>query len=126
MLLATTYPGVLLATGVFILSKTLLRTLIISLASKRASPGISDTVPAGVGDSGHAVGQGATMGLSNSFVSLGRIVGPVLGGTLLDANLSLPYLSGAIILLAGFLFSFLIPRGLGQGKQMGMMEVAGH
>jgi len=47
LLLAVTYPGVLLATGVFILSKTLLRTVIISLASKRATGS-----------------QGATMGLS--------------------------------------------------------------
>ena len=35
LLLATTYPGVLLATGVFILSKTLLRTVIISPAPSR-------------------------------------------------------------------------------------------
>jgi DHA1 family multidrug resistance protein-like MFS transporter len=45
------------------------------------------------------------MGLSNSFVSLGRIVGPVLGGLVLDINLSLPYISGAVIMLGGFAFS---------------------
>jgi DHA1 family multidrug resistance protein-like MFS transporter len=88
LLLATTYPGVLLATGVFILSKTLLRTVIIALASKRA-----------------AVGHGAAMGLSNSFMNLGRIVGPVWAGFIFDVNVSYPYLSGAAIMLVGFVIS---------------------
>jgi hypothetical protein len=47
------------------------------------------------------------MGLSNSFISMGRILGPVLGGMALDINLMLPYFSGAGIMLFGFLFSFL-------------------
>jgi len=75
LLLAVTYPGVLLATGVFILSKTLLR------------------------------GQGATMGLSNSFMSLGRVVGPIWAGFIFDVNVNYPYLSGAVIMFIGFLFS---------------------
>ena len=88
LLLATTYPGVLLATGVFILSKTLLRTVIIALASKRAT-----------------TGQGATMGLSNSFMSLGRIVGPLWAGFIFDINATYPYLIGASIMFIGFLIS---------------------
>ena len=88
LLLATTYPQVLLATGVFILSKTLLRTVIIALASKRA-----------------AVGQGVTMGLSNSFMNLGRIVGPIWAGFIFDVNVNYPYLSGAAIMFIGFLLS---------------------
>jgi DHA1 family multidrug resistance protein-like MFS transporter len=90
LLLATTYPGVLLATGVFILSKTLLRTVIIALASKRSS-----------------AGQGATMGLSNSFLSLGRIVGPLWAGFIFDVNVSYPYISGAGIMFIGFLISLI-------------------
>jgi DHA1 family multidrug resistance protein-like MFS transporter len=88
LLLATTYPQILLATGVFILSKTLLRTVIIALASKRAS-----------------TGQGATMGLSNSFMNLGRIVGPIWAGFIFDVNVSYPYISGAVIMFIGFLIS---------------------
>jgi DHA1 family multidrug resistance protein-like MFS transporter len=88
LLLATTYPQVLLATGVFILSKTLLRTVIIALASKRAT-----------------TGQGATMGLSNSFMNLGRIVGPVWAGFIFDVNVNYPYLSGAGVMFIGFLIS---------------------
>ena len=47
------------------------------------------------------------MGLSNSFVSLGRIVGPILGGAVLDVHLSLPYLSGAAIMLIAFFASLI-------------------
>jgi DHA1 family multidrug resistance protein-like MFS transporter len=35
--------------------------------------------------------QGITMGLNNSFVSLGRIAGPSLAGFLFDLNYSLPF-----------------------------------
>jgi DHA1 family multidrug resistance protein-like MFS transporter len=104
LLLASTYPAVLLATGVFILSKTLLRTVIISLASKWAAdrlPGHAECA----GGPGGAVGQGATMGLSNSFISLGRIVGPVWAGFVFDLDARAPYLSGAAIMLIGCLIS---------------------
>lgn len=60
LLLANTYSTVLLATGLFIASKTLLRTTVLSLTSNRAT-----------------MGQGVAMGLGNAFMSLGRIVGPI-------------------------------------------------
>jgi DHA1 family multidrug resistance protein-like MFS transporter len=104
LLSAATYPAVLLATGVFILSKTLLRTVIISLASKRAGDRPA-TAAQGVGTRASAVGQGATMGLSNSFISLGRIVGPIWAGLIFDVDVNYPYLSGALIMFAGFLIS---------------------
>jgi hypothetical protein len=43
------------------------------------------------------------MGLSNSFMSLGRIVGPLWAGFAFDMNFNSPYLSGAAILFIGFL-----------------------
>jgi DHA1 family multidrug resistance protein-like MFS transporter len=88
LLLAHTYPAVLAATGVFILSKTLLRTVIISLTSKRTM-----------------LGQGTAMGLSNSFMNLGRVVGPIWAGFIFDVNVTYPYLSGAVIMFIGFLIS---------------------
>ena len=101
LLLANTYPTVLLATGLFILSKALLRTSVISLASKRT-----------------ALGQGTTMGLSNSFMSLGRIAGPVWAGFVFDVNLNYPYMSGAAIMFVGFLISLVWvtqrPKGTGE------------
>jgi len=88
LLLADTYVTILLATGFFILSKTLLRPAAFALISRRT-----------VG------GQGAAMGLSNSFMSLGRIAGPVWAGFIFDVNVNYPYLSGAAIMFVGFLAS---------------------
>jgi len=88
LLLANTYPTILLATGFFVLSKTFLRPSVLSLTSQRAT-----------------LGQGAAMGLSNSFMSLGRIVGPLWAGFAFDINFDYPYLSGAAILFIGFLIS---------------------
>ena len=88
LLMAKTYPGVLAATGVFILSKTLLRTVIIALTSKRTQ-----------------LGQGTAMGLCNAFMNLGRVVGPIWAGFIFDVNVRYPYISGAAIMFVGFLVS---------------------
>ena len=88
LLLANTYSTILIATGFFILSKTLLRPAAFSLISKRTTGG-----------------QGVAMGLSNSFMSLGRIVGPIWAGSLFDVNFNYPYLSGSVIMFIGFLIS---------------------
>ncbi|MFZ5822038.1 MAG: MFS transporter [Chloroflexota bacterium] len=85
MLLADTYTTILLATAFFALTVALQIPALTSLTSQRA-----------------AVPQGVAMGLSNSFVSLGRIVGPILGGVILDVDLHLPYMWGAVIMLIGF------------------------
>jgi DHA1 family multidrug resistance protein-like MFS transporter len=88
MLLANTFATAILATAFLALTAAIVSPALLSLTSRRA------TVP-----------QGIAMGLSNSFVSLGRIVGPILGGAALDVNLSLPYMSGAAIMFVGFLVS---------------------
>jgi DHA1 family multidrug resistance protein-like MFS transporter len=95
LLAAFDYPTVLLATGVFILSKTVLRPALLALISRRAE-----------------MGQGTAMGLGNTFLSLGRIVGPLWAGFIFDVRFTLPYLSGAAIMAAGFLGSliWLLPR----------------
>jgi DHA1 family multidrug resistance protein-like MFS transporter len=90
LLAAFDYVTVLLATGVFILSKTVLRPALLALISRRAG-----------------VGQGAAMGLGNTFLSLGRVVGPLWAGFIFDVQITLPYLSGAAIMAAGFVVSLL-------------------
>ena len=90
LLLANTYATVLLTTGIFTCSITFLRPSIHSLTSKRTT-----------------VGQGASMGLSNSFVSLGRVAGPIIAGIIFDINPNYPYLSGALILFAVFILSLI-------------------
>lgn len=93
LLLADTYATVLLTTGLFTCSITFLRPSIHSLTSKRTT-----------------AGQGASMGLSNSFVSLGRVAGPLYAGLIFDLNPSYPYLSGALILCAVFIMSLVWVR----------------
>jgi DHA1 family multidrug resistance protein-like MFS transporter len=88
LLTAHNLATVLLTTGLFTLPNALLRTAIMSLTSKRAG-----------------ARQGTAMGLNNSFSSLGRVVGPVWAGFAFDVNSSLPYLSGAAIMLGGFVAS---------------------
>jgi DHA1 family multidrug resistance protein-like MFS transporter len=104
LLLANTYVTILLATGFFILSKTLLRPAAFSLISKHATPSTALRRGSGQG-SGHRVGQGVAMGLSNSFMSLGRIAGPIWAGFVFDIHVNYPYLSGVVIMFIGFLAS---------------------
>jgi len=88
MLYANTYPLILAATALFILSKTLLRPSILSVISKNTTRG-----------------QGVVLGLSNSFMSLGRIIGPLWAGYVFDLNYDYPYISGSLILFLGFIIS---------------------
>jgi DHA1 family multidrug resistance protein-like MFS transporter len=90
LLLASTFATVLVTTGIYTCSITFLRPSIHSLTSKRTT-----------------IGQGASMGLSNSFVSLGRILGPIYAGIVFDINPNYPYISGALILLAVFIMSLI-------------------
>jgi DHA1 family multidrug resistance protein-like MFS transporter len=85
LLVAQSYAAVLITTGFFVLTTTFLRPSIHSLTSQRAT-----------------LGQGAAMGLSNSAVSLGRVIGPLWAGAIFDLNVNAPYISGAVILLIGF------------------------
>jgi DHA1 family multidrug resistance protein-like MFS transporter len=96
LLLANSYTTILLATGFFILSKTLLRPAALALISKQTTGG-----------------QGTAMGLSNSFSSLGRIAGPIWAGFAFDANINYPYLSGSALMFIGFLLALVLiaPRG---------------
>jgi DHA1 family multidrug resistance protein-like MFS transporter len=88
LLTANNLATVLLTTALFTLPNALLRPAVISLTSKRAESR-----------------QGTAMGLNNSFNSLGRVVGPIWAGFAFDLNYSLPYLSGVVIMSAGFLAS---------------------
>jgi DHA1 family multidrug resistance protein-like MFS transporter len=90
MLQAKTFQGVLLTVNFFIIGNSLLRPAVSSLISKRASGG-----------------QGKVMGWNNSFMSLGRIIGPMLAGFLFDIKTSYPYLNGSSIMLMGFIASLL-------------------
>lgn len=97
MLLAVDFVTVVLTVGFFIVGNAMLRPAVSSLTSKRATGG-----------------QGVAMGLNNSFMSLGRIVGPVWAGFLFDINISYPYLSGGIVMLVGFILCLFFLERKGQ------------
>jgi len=88
MILPETLPLVMTAAGFFVLTNAMLRPGVSSLISKKSD-----------------LGQGAAMGLNNAFMSLGRIIGPIWAGAVLDINLNYPFLTGAVIMLIGFLAS---------------------
>lgn len=85
MLQAETLVGVMITVGFFVGSNALLRPSVSSFISKQATGG-----------------QGQAMGLNNSFMSLGRIIGPAFAGFLFDIDISYPYLNGALVMLIGF------------------------
>ena len=88
MILAYDLLTVLLTIGFFVSSNAMLRPAISSLTSKRAT-----------------VGQGVAMGLNNSFMSLGRIAGPIWAGFLFDVDIHYPYISGGVVMLLGLVVS---------------------
>jgi len=88
VMLANQYIPLLVTIGFFSLANALLIPAITSLTSKRAT-----------------LNQGVTMGLSNSFISLGRIFGPTLGGLVFDLHWGLPFVIGSVVMLIGFLVS---------------------
>jgi len=88
LLLAVNFWTALAATALFVLPNSLVRVALTSLTSQRAG-----------------VGQGAAMGLSHAFMSLGRIIGPLLAGVLFDLDLRLPYLVGAAAMAIGLVIS---------------------
>lgn len=100
MLTANSYLTVLITIGVFILSNSMLTPAVSSLISKRAT-----------------TGQGMTLGLNNSFMSLGRSVGPLLAGFLFDIHINLPYIFGGLIMFAGFLTSLWKMKELDQQQE---------
>ena len=85
IMLAGRYWSLLATIGLFSLVYAPLIPAITSLTSKRTF-----------------LSQGVTMGLSNSFVSLGRIFGPLIGGMLYDVGFGLPFMGGSIVMLIGF------------------------
>jgi DHA1 family multidrug resistance protein-like MFS transporter len=51
--------------------------------------------------------QGSLMGLNMAFASLGRVFGPLWAGYTFDVNIAYPFVSGAVVLFIGFVFSLL-------------------
>lgn len=48
--------------------------------------------------------QGQVLGMNQSFGSLARVIGPVLGGVLYSLNFRVPYIFGAVLMIFTFFF----------------------
>ncbi len=86
-------PGVwmmVLFSAIFNVGNALLRPSVASLISQRAE-----------------TGQGVAMGLENSFMSLGRAVGPIWAGSIYDVHMTWPFWSGAILQAIALGISFI-------------------
>jgi DHA1 family multidrug resistance protein-like MFS transporter len=95
MLLAYDKLTVYLFTGFFVFSNAMIRPGVASLTSQRSE-----------------TGQGSAMGLNNSFMSLGRVFGPTISGTIFDINLHYPFILGSVLTFAGFVLCMflLVPK----------------
>ncbi|HSG26131.1 MAG TPA: MFS transporter [Anaerolineales bacterium] len=100
MLTANQLPAILLTVSLYVFSNAMIRPGVSTLISKRAT-----------------MGQGIAMGLNNSFMSLGRIAGPLLAGYLIDLDLSLPYLMGSLVNLIGFILCLFLLKPTHRSKQ---------
>ena len=61
-------------------------------------------------------GQGATMGTANAFESLGRLIGPLLGGLLFAFGMAIPFVFSAITVLLALVFIIATTNFLKQKK----------
>jgi len=66
--------------------------------------------------------QGRTLGLYQSFSSIARIIGPMLGTAMYAFDVKLPYLAGAAILLVNVYLAVVVQRHF---KRLSAVEVAG-
>ncbi len=87
-LLASSFATILAAISFFILLNALLKPSAIALISK-----------------GPTMSQGRTMGIAESYLSLGRTIGPLWAGTLFDIYISYPFISGMLIFFLLFIGS---------------------
>ena len=90
------------AVGVFTLGTALLTPAVSALTSKRAT-----------------LEQGVTMGISNAYTSLGRIVGPALSGFAFDLRMDLPLFLAAGVMVVGAVVSAVWMRGMPQPETSG-------
>jgi len=94
MLLANNLLTVILTSSLFVLANAMLRPAVSSLISQRTTQG-----------------QGIAMGLNNAYMSLGRVAGPLWAGVVIDVNLYFPFITGAVVMLLGFLASLIYLKG---------------
>ncbi len=67
----------------------------------------------------NAIGsQGMAMGIAESYMSLGRIIGPLWAGAIFDVNILFPYVSGATFYIIMFAISITTLRNIKSFKKL--------
>jgi DHA1 family multidrug resistance protein-like MFS transporter len=107
MLLANNLLTVILTASLFVLANAMLRPAVSSLISQRTTQG-----------------QGIAMGLNNAYMSLGRVAGPLWAGVVIDVNLYFPFITGAVVMLLGFIASLIYLKGTPSTKSRPVVESA--
>lgn len=88
-LLASTYVLFFVVTLIIFLATSILRPVLNTLISKMAGNE-----------------QGFAMGMNNSYMSIGNILGPTIAGILYDVNIIYPFILGLILLILTFITAF--------------------
>ncbi|TYQ12780.1 UNVERIFIED_CONTAM: DHA1 family multidrug resistance protein-like MFS transporter [Acetivibrio alkalicellulosi] len=85
IIIASNFVTTIMAMSCFMLLNSLLKPSALAYISKKAT-----------------MNQGKAMGIAESYMALGRIAGPLLGGMIFDINMYYPLLAGMIIFLIAF------------------------
>lgn len=94
-------------------------TLIIFLATSILRPVLNTLISKLAGKE-----QGFAMGMNNSYMSIGNILGPTLGGVLYDVNMVYPFILGFILLVLTTMTNVVwAKRNLKQPKLIGTEKV---
>jgi DHA1 family tetracycline resistance protein-like MFS transporter len=78
----------------------LISIIFIAFANGCITPAISSLIS----QTADKFEQGQVLGMNQSFGSLARVIGPILGGVLYDMHFGLPYIGGACIMIITYFF----------------------
>lgn len=103
----------------FFLVRTEILFVVVSLFHALANGLINPMVQTLLSREVDARSQGAILGINASFVSLGMIVGPIIGGLLATVFVPLPFLAGSIVVFACLLLSIqILPKPLAPQRSL--------
>ncbi len=104
--LALLFISLAFVPGVNRRSTLIVLTTLLAVGSAFITPSLTSLISkyAGTGE------QGGTLGVSQSFSSLGRVIGPFWGGFILGAaGIEWPFYTGSILLIVAFILALRLP-----------------
>ncbi len=91
---------------VFYLIRSLLPFVIFSILLGLSNSGVQTLIPTILSQETDAKSQGSIMGLSSSYMSIGQIIGPILGGIIATIGIPFPFLAASIFSILAYFLSF--------------------